>query len=123
MNFLVDMNLSPSWADFLTEAGFTAAHWSKQGRPTASDREIMRWAAERDFVVLTADLDFSAILAATDRRRPSVILLRNDILTPLALGSAVLAAINKAKDELVAGAIISLDAERARLRVLPLQGR
>ena len=83
----------------------------------------MRWAAERDFVVVTADLDFSAILAATDRRRPSVILLRNDILTPLALGSAVLAAINKAKDELVAGAIISLDAERARLRVLPLKGR
>jgi predicted nuclease of predicted toxin-antitoxin system len=123
MNFLVDMNLSPSWADFLAEAGFTAIHWSKQGPPTASDREIMRWAAERDFVVLTADLDFSAILAATDRRRPSVILLRNDILTPLALGSAVLAAINKAKDELVAGAIISLDAERARLRVLPLQGR
>ena len=122
MNFLVDMNLSPSWADFLAEAGFAAVHWSKQGRPTASDREIMRWAAERDFVVLTADLDFSAILAATDRR-PSVILLRNDILTPLALGSAVLAAINKAKDELVAGAIISLDAERARLRVLPLQGR
>ena len=123
MNFLVDMNLSPSWADFLAEAGFTAVHWSKQGRPTASDREIMRWAAERDLVVLTADLDFSAILAATERRRPSVILLRNDILTPLALGSAVLAAINKAKDELVAGAIISLDAERARLRVLPLQGR
>ena len=26
MNILIDMNLSPAWADFLTGAGFTAVH-------------------------------------------------------------------------------------------------
>jgi predicted nuclease of predicted toxin-antitoxin system len=83
----------------------------------------MRWAAERDYIVLTADLDFSAILAATARRRPSVILVRSDILTPEALGGAVLAAIHKAGEELITGAIVSVDAKRARLRVLPLEGR
>ena len=123
MNFLVDMNLSPSWADFLSGAGFTAVHWSDEGAPNASDHELMHWAAERDYIVLTADLDFAAILAATEGHRPSVILVRSDILTPDVLGSAVLAAIHQAKDELVAGAIVSVDAERARLRVLPLAGR
>jgi len=123
MNFLVDMNLSPSWADFLNQAGFAAVHWSDKGAPNASDHELMRWAAQHNFIVLTADLDFAAILAATEGRRPSVILVRNDILTPDALGSAVLAAILQAKDELAAGAIVSVDAERARLRVLPLEGR
>src|SRR5664279_446401 len=122
MNFLVDMNLSPRWAVFLKQAGFTAIHWSEIGPPTASDRELMAWASQREYIVLTADLDFAAILAATERRRPSVILVRSDILTPDRLGGAVLAEIQKTKEELVAGAIVSVDAERARLRVRPLEG-
>ena len=123
MNFLVDMNLSPNWVGFLTGAGFTAVHWSAEGAPNASDHELMQWAAQHEYIVLTADLDFAAILAATERRRPSVILVRSAILTPEALGNAVLTAIQQAKNELVAGAIVSVDAERARLRVLPLEGR
>jgi predicted nuclease of predicted toxin-antitoxin system len=123
MNVLVDMNLSPRWTDFLIEAGFNATHWSKVGAPNASDHELMCWAAERDHVVLAADLDFAAILAATQGRRPSVIVVRSDLLTPATLGGAVLAAIEKAKAELAAGAIVSVDTKRVRLRVLPLQGR
>ena len=123
MKFLVDMNLSPGWADFLTEAGFPAVHWSDQGAPNAPDRELMQWAAQRGHIVLTADLDFAAILAATEQSRPSVILLRSGILTPAALGDAVLAAIRQTAEELAAGVIVSVDAERARLRLLPLAGR
>ena len=44
-------------------------------------------------------------------------------VTPDALGGSVLAAIHQAKVELAAGAIISVDAEKARLRILPLEGR
>jgi len=108
MNFLVDMNLSPHWADFLNQAGHMAVHWSNVGAPTAGDVEVMNWAAEHDHVVLTADLDFPAILAANTRQRPSVILVRSDVLTTDALGSAVLAAIQQARAELTAGAIVSL---------------
>ncbi len=120
MNILVDMNLSPAWADFLTGAGFTAVHWSNEGAPGASDREIMAWAAENDFIILTADLDFSAILAATQRRSPSVILVRSGSLALETVGGAVLAAIRQARVELIGGAIISVDAEKARIRMLPL---
>jgi predicted nuclease of predicted toxin-antitoxin system len=123
MNFLVDMNLSPRWADYLTNSGFLAAHWSALGSPTASDRELMHWAAQRGYIVLTADLDFPAILAATAGGSPSVVVLRGDDLTPAALGASLLAAIRQMKPELSAGAILSVDAHRARLRVLPLQGR
>lgn len=73
--------------------------------------------------MLTADLDFPAILAANARQRPSVILIRSDILTTDALGSILLAAIQQAQAELNAGAIVSLDARKARLRLLPLQGQ
>ena len=35
MRFLVDMNLSPRWVDFLAAAGHEAAHWSDVGAPDA----------------------------------------------------------------------------------------
>lgn len=65
MKLLVDMNLSPRWVGLFTVAGLEAAHWSTLGASNALDAEIMDFAAAKDFVVLTHDLDFSAILAAT----------------------------------------------------------
>src|SRR5712692_12099326 len=110
MKVLVDMNLSPGWANFLAEAGFEAVHWSDVGEGNAPDSELMQWAAERGYVVLTADLDFGAILAATRSRRPSVVQVRSDILTPRAIGKAVVSALRQARQDLLLdGALISID--------------
>jgi len=62
MKLLVDMNLSPRWVPFLREACLEAARWSIVGTADASDSEIMAFAATNDYVVLTNDLDFAAIL-------------------------------------------------------------
>jgi predicted nuclease of predicted toxin-antitoxin system len=121
MKFLVDMNLSPGWVDYLVNAGFEAVHWSTIGQGSESDADLMHWAAERGHIVLTADLDFSAILAATQRRRPSVIQIRADIPAPSDIGGAVLSAIRQAREELEQGAVLSVDTSRARLRVLPFR--
>jgi predicted nuclease of predicted toxin-antitoxin system len=72
VKLLVDMNLSPQWVDRLNAAGLPAVHWSRVGRMDAADIEIMAYAAKHDYVVLTHDLDFSAILAATQGIKPSV---------------------------------------------------
>jgi predicted nuclease of predicted toxin-antitoxin system len=82
----------------------------------------MQWAADHDHIVLTNDLDFGAILASTQKRRPSVLQLRSDILTPTAIGPVVVAAIRHSDQELRNGALISIDAVRARMRILPLNG-
>lgn len=120
MKILVDMNLSPRWVDFLASAGFEAVHWSKIGAEDASDGELMRWAADHDHIVLTSDLDFGAILAATQERQPSVLQLRSDLLTPEFVGRAVLSAIDQSGRDLAEGALVSIDPIRARLRILPL---
>lgn len=73
MKLVVDMNLSPRWITFLSEAGFEAKHWSTLGAGNAPDSEIMLFARTNDYVVLTHDLDFSAILAATHGDKPSVV--------------------------------------------------
>ena len=86
MKFLIDMNLSPAWAELFAAAGFEAVHWSKIGPRGAPDLELMTWAAANDHIVVTCDLDFAAILAATRGNRPSVLQLRSDILTPERIG-------------------------------------
>jgi predicted nuclease of predicted toxin-antitoxin system len=65
MKLLLDMNLAPRWVPYLKAAGFETHHWSMVGRADASDEEIMAYAARLGLIVLTHDLDFSAILAAT----------------------------------------------------------
>lgn len=120
LKVLVDMNLSPGWVDVLAAAGIEAVHWSTVGPGDASDTELMRWAAERDCIVLTSDLDFGAILAATRRGKPSVIQVRSATLAPAEIGKPVVAAIQRARRELVEGAVVSIDAARARVRILPL---
>ena len=47
------MNLSPRWVAALEAASFDAVHWTAQGPPNAPDAEIMRYAIENNFVVLT----------------------------------------------------------------------
>ena len=73
MKLLVDMNLLPSWVDWLARYGFEAVHWSTIGAATAPHVEILAWANEHAFVLITNDLDFSAILAAGAVSGPSVI--------------------------------------------------
>jgi len=58
MKILVDMNLSPRWADFLKENEIEAVHWSSIGCPDAPDTEIITYAKAHDFTILTNDLDF-----------------------------------------------------------------
>jgi predicted nuclease of predicted toxin-antitoxin system len=114
------MNLSPAWVPYLVAAGFEAVHWSNIGALNAADNELMTWASEKNHVILTADLDFGAILAATRGTRPSVVQVRNDLLTPQAIGSEVVTAIRQTEADLAKGALVSVDTSRARLRILPL---
>lgn len=72
MRLLVDMNLSPAWVAFLSQAGFDAAHWSTLGSAGASDHEIMAHAKLNGYVMLTHDLDFSAILALRGATNPAL---------------------------------------------------
>ncbi len=96
-------------------------HWSKVGAATARDEEIMAWAASADAIVLTHDLDFSAILAFSNNNKPSVVQIRAEDLNPDKIGAHVVSAINQTRSELAAGAIVSVDPVHARLRLLPLQ--
>ena len=120
MNLLIDMNLSPDWARLLETHGWTAQHWSAVGDPRASDRAIMEWAAHNDYVVLTHDLDFGALLALTHAAGPSVVLVRDRDTLPDGIGVSVVAALTQHHDDLSRGAIVVVDGRNSRVRILPL---
>jgi len=95
-------------------------HWSSIGTPGAADTDILRYAKDDGYAVLTHDLDFGAILAATGGHAPSVIQVRTQDVFPEAIGRLVTAAINQFKDEIERGVLISIDENRSRARLLPL---
>jgi predicted nuclease of predicted toxin-antitoxin system len=121
MKVLIDMNLSPRWLEFLTKAGLQAAHWSEFGAGDASDLDILAFAKEHDYVVLTHDLDFAAILAATHGKKPSVMQIRAEQLAPELIGPHIVSALRQLSIELEDGALVTVEPKRTRMRVLPLR--
>lgn len=120
MKLLIDMNLSPTWVHYLAQAGIESVHWASIGNPHEPDRVIFEWAKAHGYVVFTNDLDFGAILAATNAQGPSVIQLRLQDLMPQSLATRLVRILKQFEDDLLRGALISVDERRAKARILPI---
>lgn len=120
MRFLVDMNLSPAIADGLRSLRFDAVHVRDVGLARASDREIFRFAAEERRIIVTADLDFADIVAASRTAIVSVILLRLRNAFPSRGLARLEAVLSLAAEPLSAGAIVIVSEDRIRIRSLPI---
>jgi predicted nuclease of predicted toxin-antitoxin system len=120
LKLLLDMNLSPALVPALKAEGWDVVHWTDIGDITAPDKDIMRSAQADGRVVVTNDLDFGAILAATRAAGPSVVQIRGHDLSPQSLGPTLTTVIRRSARDLEAGAIVTLDLSRARVRTLPL---
>jgi predicted nuclease of predicted toxin-antitoxin system len=115
------MNLSPQWVPLLEASGWKAVHWSLIGRPNAPDQEIFEYAKSHGYVIFTHDLDFGAILAATNAEYPSVIQVRVQDVTPKNLSGLLVSALYQFKEHLDKGALITIDEKKSRARILPLR--
>ena len=83
----------------------------------------MDWARRETRVIVTNDLDFGAILAASRAHGPSVVQVRTQDVTPTALGAIMIRLIRQHGETLKDGALISLDEASARVRILPIARR
>ena len=103
MKFVVDVNLSRNWLSVLQGEGHDAVYWNDLGDPSAADSEIMDWAREHDAVVLTCDLDFITILAASSATKPSVVQFRPGRHRPALLMGKLLLALRRYTDATLLG--------------------
>ena len=121
MKILIDMNLSPDWVEVFIKEGWEAVHWSKIGDPRENDRVVMQWAYSHGYVVFTHDLDFGFLLATSHAKGPSVIQIRIQDIMPQSLGNRLVKILNQYKTMLEKGALIIIDDNKSRIRILPFQ--
>jgi predicted nuclease of predicted toxin-antitoxin system len=117
---VIDMNLPPDWVDWLAQRGWQAVHWSTVGDPSAADSDIMAWAIANGRVVFTHDLDFGTLHALTHATGPSVIQVRTQDTYPDSIGGFVESALTQYASDLAAGALVTVEPSRNRVRILPL---
>ncbi len=121
MRFLVDNALSPAVAEGLCRSGHDATHVRDHGLADAGDDVIFEFAERDRRVVVSADTDFGTILALREASMPSVILFRG--ATPRkAEGQTglLLANFSEIATVLERGAIVVIEPQRMRVRMLPI---
>lgn len=121
MRLIIDENLPPRWCDYLAPHGVSADHWPDIGHFGDADDVIFDYACHHGAVIITQDLDFTRMLARRGTRFPSVIQLRVQCPTPENIGPALMEILNKHRDQLLSGCLITLDHQRHRVRLLPLR--
>lgn len=121
MRLLVDENVSVRIAARLEGAGHHAVHLTAVGLGSTDDAVVLEAAAVENQIVLTADADFSTMLALQGRSHPSVLMLRSsDHLTPDQQADLILRTLEQIGDELDGGAVASVTPERIRIHILPI---
>ena len=65
MKFLADMGISPKIVGFLQQLGHQAVHLQQQGLHRLKDSQILEKARNEECILLTHDLDFGDLLAAS----------------------------------------------------------
>ena len=120
MKFLLDMGISPKVEAWLVAEGYEALH-IREVNPTALDSEIVQLAREIAAIVLTADKDFSSLLATSGEKSPSVILFR---IVPAPAGRVIELLRPVLEDyagQLAQGCLITIAGNSPRLRLLPIR--
>lgn len=120
MKFLADMGISPQTAAALRELGHDAVHLHDQNLDRLQDPDILNKAQREGRIVLTHDLDFGDLLAASRMQLPSVIIFRLRNMRPERVEHYLKEIIIQHGDELEKGAIISVTEGQVRIRALPI---
>jgi predicted nuclease of predicted toxin-antitoxin system len=119
--FLADMGVSGTTVQGLRDRGEDAIHLREIGLQRLTDDQILLKRRAENRIVLTFDLDFGDLLAASAGNTPSVILFRMRNQTPAAVTPRLIEVLERCADELSAGAFIVIEDGRYRLRRLPIQ--
>ncbi|HMO12336.1 MAG TPA: DUF5615 family PIN-like protein [Actinotalea sp.] len=94
--------------------------WARCYRAKASDREIVAEAIRDARIVLTQDLDFSAIVALSGQSLPSVVSLRLTTARVELVNVRLEIVLPLIDADLRAGALVTVEDQTVRIRRLPV---
>ncbi|WP_119071550.1 DUF5615 family PIN-like protein [Aggregatilinea lenta] len=121
MKFLADMAIAQSTVTWLREQGHAVMHVRDEGMQRADDTAILAKAHAEDQIVLTLDLDFGYLMAASGAALPSVIIFRLGNETANVITKRLEDVLTCCEADLLTGSIIAVDDETVRVRQLPIK--
>ena len=121
LRFLADMNLSPLTVEDLREDGYEVTRVSSLLPVNAADAEILELARRQGWVVITQDLDFSALLALGGYDHPSLVTLRLTKTDPSVVTQRLRRVLPQIEDFLSGGNAVTVDDTTIRVRKLPIR--
>ncbi len=120
LRFLADMNLSPQTVEALRSQDVDILRVNSLLPATTSDREILNFARQENCVVITQDLDFSALLALSGFSQPSLITLRLSVTDPETVTRRLFQILPQVEQALHEGAAVTVEDVSVRVRSLPI---
>lgn len=121
MRFLADMGISPKTVAHLQSLGYDAVHLHDQGLDRTQDLVILQKARNEGRILLTHDLDFGELMAASGAKLPSVIIFRLRNMRPEKINRYLDEIITHYQKPLEEGIIVSVTEGQIRMRFLPLR--
>jgi predicted nuclease of predicted toxin-antitoxin system len=120
MKFLADMGISPKTVDHLQSLGHDAVHLHAEGLDRLPDSDILQKACDERRVLLTHDLDFGELIAASEARTPSVVIFRLRNMRPKQVNHYLHGILSQHQNVLERGAVVSVSEGQIRIRTLPI---
>ena len=120
MRFLADMGVSQQVVAWLRANGHDAVHLRDEGLQRLPNGEIFQKAGREQRIVLTFDLDFGEILAASAGQIVSVVRFRLRNTRADFVIQRLDDVLNRSSTELSQGAIVVVEDGRHRVRKLPI---
>ncbi len=120
LKFLADMNISLKTVEALQRRGWDVLRVSQCLSIHATDQEILEFARRERRVLITQDLDFSALLALSGHNQPSLVTLRLAVSDPETITRRLLQTLPLVEQALQEGCAVTIEDVRIRIRRLPI---
>jgi predicted nuclease of predicted toxin-antitoxin system len=120
MKFLADMGISSHIVGELRQKGHNANHLLDEGLYRMTYGDILEKARQEKCVLLTHDLGFGELLAASGGNLPSVIIFRLKDMRASNVSRHLFSIINQQSEALDKGAVLSVTEQKVRIRTLPI---
>lgn len=120
LKFIADIHISPLTVKALQRKGYDIIRITDKLPATSSDNEIVQLAYQEQAVIITQDLDFSAIIAQSGLKGPSVISLRVVNAKPNVVTQILSMVLPLIEADLAEGVIVSINEREYRIKKLPI---